>query len=331
MIHHAHSTMQGNRSVKHPRYHWFAAVLLLLVPRATADLTLTSGQLSVVLMEDRCYTFGNIYRKGRLFCEGATSGQGIVLKMDTVEGEWAGSIHGHEKLLETRLTVDGQPMEMEQDRDYTGDSIEFYRRTIIASAMVVQSTVRLTEDRIEETVSLQGISPESECIGCFVFLGSRFNRLTDYAGFSKYGRILSSGQLSSDDNNYTYLKPAVAVAQFDPALGDGLVAALTQGDTLDPLLYLWDRPYDNKLYCRIYGAQRKCDFENFYLLKMVTRFFDAEPQTWTQRVRGILAEEYCSEALSADIHRDCRVDLQDLAALAEQWLACRRLDADLCP
>jgi hypothetical protein len=42
------------------------------------------------------------------------------------------------------------------------------------------------------------------------------------------------------------------------------------------------------------------------------------------------ADYICMSALTYDLNADCRVDLDDIAALAQNWLGCDRLPASAC-
>ncbi|MCK4999751.1 MAG: carboxypeptidase regulatory-like domain-containing protein, partial [Anaerohalosphaera sp.] len=64
--------------------------------------------------------------------------------------------------------------------------------------------------------------------------------------------------------------------------------------------------------------------------------FQSEPRNVTINGMDLAEEDFtlvtheCSEPIQGDINDDCKVDMQDIAIIAINWLKCNRVPADLC-
>ncbi len=262
-----------------------------------------------------------------MICDGTISGQGTVLRIDD---QWAGDGHGNEVLLGTSISVNEEKKVIQDGASYSGNIIVFYRRTVIAGAYILQSTMTITHDRIDETISLQGLDETRVCDMVYAFLGSRPNRMTDYVAFNADGAILDSGQTSQNNYSWVYLYLATAVAQFDPDAGDCVLSLCTEGCDLGIENRIWDRRKDNKLYTLFYNAEGPCYLQNLYTMTQNILFFDSSPDKWQSDALSLIKSIKCSGKISGDLNNDCKVDFDDFVILAENWLDCNLEFQEAC-
>lgn len=296
----------------------YIGIILLLscLGLLRADITLSVDDLEVTLYSERSFTIGDIKRKGNIVCDSLNSNQGTLLSIDDV---FRGSGHGYEEVLGINLHVDGQVTQIQEGTNYVGGLIEFHRRTCIAKAYILNSTLTLSTDRIEEYVELQGMDPTKDCSVFYGFGGSKTNRLSEYAAFDKNVVLLSSGAANRNNDSVIYFEAATAVAQYDPIKKDGVLSWTTRGSEYGLSYFIWDRNTDNKLYAQFDQAQGPCALENKFQIKQIVFFFDAGTEPWFLVPQRIMAG-LCQEEIEADLNHDCWVTLEDLAILTANWM-----------
>jgi len=239
------------------------------------SVTLTVGSLIVELIPRGNWIVDKITRRGVVVCGQFGTPQATVLRID---GRWAGSHHENTELIGASLIVDGEEKPLLDGSTYTGNKIVFQRETIIANAYRFNSTMTISDNRIDKTVSLRGLDETKNCEVCYGFMGSRENRLTDYAAFGKDGKVLYSGKTDKDDLSYVFLDNAVAVTQYDPIAGEGVLSVCTSG--LGLKYFIWDTNDSNVLFARFYGAEGPASPQNLFEMSQSTLFFDSSPGNW---------------------------------------------------
>lgn len=205
-------------------------------------LTLVLLALTTTVRVDADRHWGIVTLDG--YIEDVGSANNSVIRF--ADGTWSGGapFHGNWTLDRATIFVDGLPIPLCQD------SLTL-SRAMIAQTSTLYDAVRLTSttfigEGIDEHFVFDGLE-EKPIATFYPALGSRANRLTDWAAFDAAGLLLGSGSTSSDNNANTYLpKGTMRVAQFDPVLGDGLLT--TWAFEGSATVFIVDRPYDNKLY-----------------------------------------------------------------------------------
>jgi hypothetical protein len=283
--------------------------VLLLMSSASGSVILDTGNIQVELSADRCWTMLTLRRAGSWYCDAPGSGQGTVVMIDGLG--WAGSIHGNETLLDAAVTVDGHQAAVINGTRYAGNEIVFTRRTVLGQAYDLESILRVSADQIRESVTLTGKDAGKSSSFIYGFLGSRSNRLTDYAAFDAAGATLEIGRTIDGSGIVTSLpKTATSVAQYDPAAGNGILSIVTEGASWGVREFIWDRPTDNKLYSRFMGAEGPASPSLLVRLEERLSFFSATPQNWVAK-----AAEYI--AAPGDFDGDGDVDTTDVNLLFE--------------
>jgi hypothetical protein len=119
--------------------HSIKTIILMIFMTVTsvADFVLTVGDLEIEILATKSYTVGNMFYNGRLVC-GDWSAQGTVLQIDDT---WCGSGHQNEQVLELQLKVNENPVSIEDEKTYSRVEIEFYRRTSIGDAYILNSKI----------------------------------------------------------------------------------------------------------------------------------------------------------------------------------------------
>lgn len=270
------------------------AVISVCAQSSNADIVLEhSGGVAITLSQPKSWTIGHFSYDGNVLMSNPGSGQGTVIRED---GEWAGSVHGNETVLDTTLLVDGIETALHDGETYKGDSLIFMRQTQLGDTFTLLSTIEIGSSGYSETVTLTRTSvPENVSI-VYGFLGTRRNSLTEYASFNAEGSVLSEGSSDGDANAQINLPAAVAVAQYDPDLGIGLVTTVKEGSDLGLAMFIWDRPDDNKLYSRFSGLNGTLGGGQIYQLGQQVEVFNADPSSWVSTA-SILIPEPCTVLL----------------------------------
>lgn len=257
-----------------------------------ATVTFRTADTTVVFDQDKSWTILNLVRNGNGIISAPGSGQGTVIAAP----EWTGSIHGDEAVKSVSITVDGELAAYSPNATYSGSSLTFTRSTTLGTVLDLTSVMTVTDAGVRETVTLTRIS-DGKITEVYGFLGSRDNRLTHYAGFNANGNLIDSGTTAADDGGNAHMSDGViAVAQYDPVLGDGLVSTIQQGAELGLHHFIWDRDFDNKLYARmtaLYGTGTPGDT---WTLRQEIRYFSASTENW-QTVAGAMVPEPAAGAL----------------------------------
>jgi hypothetical protein len=121
--------------------------------------------------------------------------------------------------------------------------------------------------------------------------------LKDYAAYSADRAVLFSGT-SNGDNSFTHLKPAVAVAQYDPISQIGVVSQITEGveHGLNP--FIWNRGYDFKLYVDVVDVEGTAATTKHFMMCQTLMPFQAAPGNWIATAGALVAPEPGSLSLS---------------------------------
>lgn len=290
---------------------------LILSSYADANITLNSPNIKVVLMPSRGWTIYTLSWNNRYFIDSSGSGQGTAF---LINGVWAGTVHGNETVLETRLSVDGNSAAVVDGLQYTGNELVFYRRTLLYNAYLLTSVMTISENSITEDVSLQGVDANKMVEKAYGVQGSRANRLTSYFGYDANGVLRTSGQTNSDNDSMSYIYlPSVAVCQYDPLTGDAILSTITVGTGFGMEHFIWDRSFDNKLYARFRQIESNCGFTKNFVLQQHLNFFNTPIGDLHEKAADIIKVLYCPQ-IDGDINDDCEVNMEDFALLAANWL-----------
>ncbi|MCC6422097.1 MAG: hypothetical protein IT447_01350 [Phycisphaerales bacterium] len=257
-----------------------------------ATVAFQTANTTVVFDEAKSWTVLSLTRNGKGIISAPSSGQGTVI----ADPDWAGSVHGNEVVHSFSITVDGTPAAYSPNATYSGSSLAFTRSTTLATVLDLTSVMTVTDAGISETVTLTRISDE-QITTAYGFLGSRDNRLTGYASYSLNGSLTDSGTTVANDGGNAHMNSgAIAVAQYDPALGDGLVSIIEQGAELGLHHFIWDRDFDNKLYAQMSLLQGAGTIGETWTIRQKIRYFDATLENW-QAIAAALVPEPVSTAL----------------------------------
>ena len=305
-------------------YKSFLFILLTFVTALKADITITVDNLQVKLSPLSAWTVSEIKRNGLMVCDGTLSGQGTALIIDSNS---AGSVHGNEQVLDAYIIVDGQKQPLQDTLSYDGDTIVFYRRTALADAYILNSTMTISHERIDEEISLQGYNETITCTTVYGFMGSRMNRFTDYAAIGTDNTIVASGQTITNYNKETFLPPSIAVGQYDPVAGECSLTVSSYGEELGLTYFIWDRWVDNKLYSKYLEMEGACSLSNYFKTGQTILFFDSIPEDWKNIALSLVKSIRCSGRRQGDLNKDCKIDFADLAIIAQNWIQ----GADIIP
>jgi len=252
---------------------------------ASASVLLISGDHTVEVMPTANWTVHSITKNGRDICSPTQSAQGSVLKIDNI---WAGSKHGNETLIDAAVFVDGIEKPLSDGLTYYGSTIEITRSSILAEAYQLTSTMTITPDWSTEHITFRGLDASKQCNPFYGFLGSRANRLTEYAAFDIAGSVLYTGTNDKNDNTSVIFGDAPAVAQYDSLEKDGILSVVTRTGGVKFVSFVCDRPVDNKLYFNFSGAAGPAYPANFFEFEQSLYFFEAEPDYWQQTAASLI-------------------------------------------
>lgn len=251
-----------------------------------------TANTTVVFDQAKSWTVLSLTRNGNGIISAPSSGQGTVI----AEPDWAGSVHGNEVVHSFSITVEGELAAYSPNATYSGSSLTFTRSTTLGTVLDLTSVLTVTDAGMRETVTLTRIS-DKEITIAYGFLGTRENRLDHYAGFDADGNLINSGTTIANDGGEAHMSDvAIAVAQYDPVLGDGLVSIIEQGAELGLHHFIWDRDFDNKLYARMSSLHGHGTIGDTWTIRQDIRYFDAVPENW-QTVAGALVPEPATTAL----------------------------------
>ncbi len=254
-----------------------AVGLLLMAIPAGADVFINVGELSASLSVEKYWTLKTLAIGEDVYCGNTQSHQGTVVRENQT---WCGSGHDHETLISVEVTVDGQAMPAQDGATYAGQTVVIERQTELGETYLLTSRTEFTETHITETVQLTRTDAQVNIERAYGFLGSRGNRLSMYAAFDAAGQLVGLGQTSSNDNKNSNLPPSVAVAQFDPIAGNGIVSIITKGAPRDLSMFIWDRPEDNKLYCYFTDMEGFKPAGTSFEIEQKLVFFEAASDNW---------------------------------------------------
>jgi hypothetical protein len=289
----------------------------LFVNLAIGDITLNVGDTYVVLLKQKSYTVDRIIKNGFYFCKSYVgTGNGTVL---TIDSNWTGSVHGNETVFDTSILVDKTSQVTVDGNSYSGNKIVFHKRSSLSDAYILNSTITISQGKIDEEVSLQGINKLRSCGTAYGFLYSYVNSLSEYLGLDIDGSIIYYGSTDSNDGSNIYLTNSSAVVQYDPLSGNGMITICTKGHELELNYFIWDRPEDNKLYSRFIKIAGTCSNDKYFTFSQSTLFFNSTSD-WQNEAIKLFNSTQCPQVIEADINNDCKVDYQDFALLANQWL-----------
>lgn len=260
------------------RVHVVLCVGIVLCGTQTqAAITLTAGGTTVTLGSSVSWTMKTVSHGGMSFSDYSGSGNGTVVEENP--GSYVGGAHGSETVISTDLSVDGLTATIQDGATYSGGHLTFTRSTNLGQTFLLRSVMDVWPEQTVETVTLTRTASPMNVNCVYGFLGSRANRLTQYAGFDKNGVLLSTG-ITTDNGAFRYVTPASAVAQYDSLAGNGVVSVLTLGAEFGYIPFIWDRAEDNKLYFRFTGMEKVVPAGTSFQIQQVLRFFEASPDQW---------------------------------------------------
>ncbi len=267
-------------------------VLLIFVTLVSIDLSsygniqLTAGDLAVELSSSASWTVNKMTKGQHAIVDCAGSAQGSVLLID---GQWAGSKHGREKVTSFDIFIDGAKQSVVDGSSYSGNNIKIVKTSILGDAYILNSTMDITGEYSHETVSFKYLDASKQCTVFYAFLGSRANRLTDVASFDNQGSLLFLGQSNIDTGTYVNLEKSNAVAQYDPLSKDGVLTVVYGADSANIKPFIWDRSADNKLYFKMLNEQNQPRLGEYFEFGQRISFFQADSGEWLKTVSSMTA------------------------------------------
>ena len=158
----------------------------------------------------------------------------------------------------------------------------------------------MTAGGLREQVRLRGLDAGKNVTRAYGHLYAPGNTFTEYAGFDAAGGLLHEGQTGQDGYAIAWLNGAVAVAQYDPNAGRGVVSHATRGNWLGLVPFIQDREADNKLYFRSSGLEGSADPDAYtFDLELRTAFFEAASADWKAEA-GAFVQSFAPGDLSED-------------------------------
>ncbi len=274
----------------------FATVLLgllLMAVPAGADVFINVGEISASLSVEKYWTLKTLAIGENVYCGNTQSHQGTVILegRNSLEGQiWCGSGHGYETLISVEVTVDGQTMPAQDGMTYSGDNVVIQRQTELGETYLLTSRMEFTETHITETVQLTRTDSPIYIDRAYGFLASRENRLNKYATFDAVGQLVGQGETSINDNKNSTLPSAVAVAQYDPIAGNGILSIITKGAPRDLSMFIWDRAEDNKLYCYFRDMEGVKPMGTSFEVEQKLVLFEADAGDWISTAAEIAGQ-----------------------------------------
>ena len=249
-------------------------LIVLIGSSAHGEMLFSSGRLQVGFNASYGWSMSSLLRDGIPFMN-ATSGNGTVIKVQ--DRGWAGSWHGNETVESVNFSVDGQQVTPSDGAFYSGTEAELVRTTMLAEAYRLTHTVHIEDGAIWETAQLVRVDPSAQVEVFYGWLGTRSNRLTDFATYNEEGNLLSTGRTAAG-NSQQYNLPSTtkAVAQYDPQSRDGVTTSWQIASEIPRGAFIIDRPEDNKLYLAIDAGSLSS-----FSISQSMRFFDADAAHWT--------------------------------------------------
>ena len=283
-------------------------------------MVLTVGDVSLEVEEAYAWTVRTARHRGAPRWA-PTSGcrQGTVIQVsDGIEPAFwcGGDVHGNETILGAWMNVDGVPEPVDNTQSYTGsERIAFMRTTNLGGAVKVRSVLTMSESGLREQIRLEGVDAQMEVTVGYGHLYAPGNSFTDYASFDAEGNLLAQGQTDLDDESVTHLEEAVAVAQYDPDTGNGVVSHAMRGSELELWPFVQDREADNKLYFLFTDLARPADPDSYHFdLELRTEFFQADSSGWQS-----LASDFVRRFVPGDLNGDGVTNQMDLDTVLGDW------------
>ena len=264
-------------------------VIALVATLATGEATLVVevGDLVAGFRPSFAYTIADLSHDDRPFMD-VVSGNGSVVKYQT-SWEWAGSYHGHETVEQTSLTIDGVPAVATGGALYRpAQYADLSRTTLLGPSYRLTHDLRLQSGRIDEVAHFSGLPGDDFVEVFYGFLGTRSNRLTDWAAYTSGGHILSAGRTNKDNDTLPFVSmpaEATSVAQYDPLTGTGVLTRWEVPAGIKSGAFIQDRGGDNKLYLPLDTLGPPADFD--FTIRQSMIFFSATPATWKEVAAGL--------------------------------------------
>jgi hypothetical protein len=264
------------------------AALLVAASAARANIVLNTSPLSITLSTANCWTVSDMTWNSYTIM-GNTGFNGTVFSVD---GTWAGSGHGNETVSTTLLRVDGVAKAIIDGSTYNGHTIQFVRTSTLGNAYRLTSTLTVCGTGTDEQVLLDGLdaSKSVDAGNAYGFLGTRNDSLSKYAAYDANKAVLFSGT-SGGDQSFTHLTPAVAVAQYDPIAGKGVLSQVTTGANLALDPFIWNRDYDNKLYEDFGAMAGPAATNKHFSIRQTVTPFQAAPDAWMATTASLVTPE----------------------------------------
>lgn len=241
--------------------------IVLLLTLAAFDGT------TVTIPADRHYGIKTLSHGGQPFMEDVGSANSPVAFFGKVDAGGA-PFHGDWVLERASLLLDGEPEPFPASLSRG----QISQTSLLYGAVRETGVTTISDAGVDEHWSFQGVDPTKSVTTFYAALGTRANRLTDWAAFDAAGTLLAEGT-TSNSNAYIYLPAATrSVAQYDPLAGNGMVTNWGFQTTLGTIAFIHDRTYDNKLYLDVrdmWGpANKRFEIDQSF------RFFEAPKASW---------------------------------------------------
>lgn len=214
-------------------------------------LTVTAGNIAVQFENASDWFPRYITRNGSGVSSLNSSVNGCVLQ---INGVFAGGDHGSTTVVNTHLTVDGTRRDFANGDSYTGLTATFSRTINYSGVALLDHTMRIKEDRIDESFRIRTIASGYNITIFYASLRSFENRFSGYRVYNESGLLSGSGNVVlNNDANVGNLTHPLSVHMFDAIRGHNVITTISAPDDATPLMFIDDRANDNKLYFSFTG------------------------------------------------------------------------------
>jgi hypothetical protein len=224
-------------------------VLFTSIVNASSIYTVDNTQLTLSFDYGSNWYYYGLKVDGKTYMETAGSGNGSVIRYSPNQ-LLAGTLHGNLVPVTKTLVRNGIPTNFANNQDLVGNIFTFSKTDLYNDSYRVSSTLTLVKGGFDQHITFAGYNSSKTTDYFYATLGSRVNRLTNWAAYDADGNFLVSGVNLSENNTNTYLPTNTRmVAQYDPISQDGIITRWIFDGNSFP--FIVDRSYDNKLYLNV--------------------------------------------------------------------------------
>jgi hypothetical protein len=203
---------------------------------------------------------------------------------------WIGTSHGKEKVASFTITIDGQRVDYQTGRTYSGSQVVLVKRSNLGP-LDHQAEIRFpaSGDRIVEKNSYTPVKDSLDRLNfLYAFMHCNNNRLNQWLALLPDGEMLQ-GKVVRDDNAFSLTRDVRAVALYDDQdqVGVAYVYPEAYPGVEGFRNAIWDRKLDNKLYFRPALPQEAWEAGKHVEFQLEVIPFSAGPNDWVARAQRI--------------------------------------------